>query len=339
MMEVMEEHLVEAVPATEDKRHDGVEDRPLALGVLGKEAVPPVRVVEVGEDNPGDGEARASRQRDGQQEAPALAQRAAQRVGAEEPDAAPEGREESLVLESVREPLLEKVLVALPAAAGIREVEPPEHGEQGSCVVGADEMPDGHQRNSQPAVPLVRPLLEVIEPGGRVPAKLAVDQEVHGARVVPVVLEDDLGPRQRDQIRERVGDVVLPLVGRERGAVDDIVQDVHILDHEHGEWQGKEEGGEVPVQTCRQHRAVRKDARALAHEDQRVDVPHVHHLLHRDLCEEERELCRHGVGLVGLREGPLALLALAIRPYRGGLVPLHHLLLGLVVVRQPRLER
>ena len=135
-----------------------------------------------------------------------------------------------------------------------------------------------------PPGPLQHPVLELLG----VPAELALVQQVHGGGVVPVVLQHELLPGQGEEVAEDVRDVALPLVGREGRAVHHVVVDVDVLDADVREGRAEAERARPPVVGERRQRAaVGQDHEALRDEDQREDVPHVHHLLRRDLREEE----------------------------------------------------
>ena len=60
VVQVMEEHLIETMFATQQEGHDPAEHWITAGGVLGQELVPPMGMVEVGEECPGDGEASSA---------------------------------------------------------------------------------------------------------------------------------------------------------------------------------------------------------------------------------------------------------------------------------------
>mmetsp|Transcript_2630 Transcript_2630/g.7044 ORF Transcript_2630/g.7044 Transcript_2630/m.7044 type:complete len:274 (+) Transcript_2630:655-1476(+) len=239
-MEVVEEHLVPAVLAAQHEGHDVVEQRPLPLRILRQEMVPRVRVGEVGDEHPRGREAAAREEGHGEHEAPALAERAAQRPGAQEPDARPEARDEERVLSSARQPLLPELLVALAPGTLVREVEVPLQREEGPGIIQANEVDERQQRAGEqeaegvdgegvlpvPPCPLQQPVLELLG----IPPELALLQEVHGARVVAIVLEHELLPGQREEIAEGMRDVLLPVMWRERGSVHYIVINVDVLD-------------------------------------------------------------------------------------------------------------
>ena len=91
MVKIMEEHLVEPVAATQQACHDPGEDGVAAVGVQGQELIPPMRVVEVGEEGPSNGEASAAGHSHRDEESPALRQRPSQRPSSQEPHAGPKG--------------------------------------------------------------------------------------------------------------------------------------------------------------------------------------------------------------------------------------------------------
>mmetsp|Transcript_100191 Transcript_100191/g.138026 ORF Transcript_100191/g.138026 Transcript_100191/m.138026 type:complete len:510 (+) Transcript_100191:310-1839(+) len=313
VVQVVEEHLVPAVLAAEDQGHGVVQHGPGALRVGGQELVPGVGVGEVRDEHPRRGVAEAREAGDGQHEAPALAEGTAQGPGAQEPDAGPEAGNEQRVLGTAREPLLVELLVALASGARVGEVEVPLDGEEGASVVETEEVDQGQHRAREhqaegvdregvllvPPGPLQQPILELL----RVPAELALVQQVDRAGVVAVVLQHELLPGQREEVAEGVGDVALPLVGREGRAMHHIVVDVDVLNGDVREGQAEDQCAGPPVLGEEGQRdGVGAHHQALRHEDQRQDVPHVHHLLGGDLREQERKLGWHGVRLVGRRE-------------------------------------
>mmetsp|Transcript_94200 Transcript_94200/g.288187 ORF Transcript_94200/g.288187 Transcript_94200/m.288187 type:complete len:507 (+) Transcript_94200:309-1829(+) len=310
VVHVVEEHLVPAVPAAQEEGHGRVHPGPRAVGVRGQELVPPMRVVEVRNENPSRGEPPTGPARHGEEERIAIRQRFAHAPRAQQPHGSPEEGGPSHVLDAGGQPLRVEGLVALAARARVREAAPPKEGEEHARVAGPDEVPERDQRHRQPAVPLEGPLLEDVQPARRVPAELPVVQQVEGGVVVPVVLHDDVHPRQVDEVCQGVRDVVLPLVRREGRAVDHVVQDVHVLDAQHDHEEDVDRRAHAPAQGREpQQGPVHHDVQHLQHEDQRVDVPHVHLLLRADLREHERQLRRHGVGDVRGGDGPLGLLA------------------------------
>mmetsp|Transcript_76205 Transcript_76205/g.191833 ORF Transcript_76205/g.191833 Transcript_76205/m.191833 type:complete len:291 (+) Transcript_76205:347-1219(+) len=290
----MEEHLVPAVPATQKEGHGGMDLRPSPVWVGGQELVPPMRVVEIGDEDPSRGEAAAAEARDDGHELPAVAQRLPHAQGAEQPNAAPEEGGPSHVLHTHRQPLLVELLVALAARARIGELAPPEDGEEAARIARPGVVPEGHQRHGEPAIPLPSPLLENVEPTSGIPAELAMVQQVKGGVVVPVVFHDDIHPGQGPEVRKGVSDVVLPLVRREGGAMDHIVQDVHVLDAEGDHDKAEDCRGHTKADPDAgpviQHGPIQHNVEALRDEDQGVDVPHVHLLLRADLREHERQV-------------------------------------------------
>mmetsp|Transcript_91402 Transcript_91402/g.232555 ORF Transcript_91402/g.232555 Transcript_91402/m.232555 type:complete len:279 (-) Transcript_91402:86-922(-) len=242
VVHIVEEHLIPTVPATQQKGHGGVQRGPSAFGVGCQELVPPMRVVEIRDEDPSRREANAAEHRDYRNELPTLAERPAHAPRAQHPDGAPQAQQERDVLHTKREPLRVERLIALAGRTGVRESAPPQKRKETAGVAGSGKVPEWHQGHREPTVPLRSPLLQDVEPTCGVPAELAVVQEVERRVVVPVVFHDDVHPRQRDEVREGVRDVTLPLVRREGGAVDDVVQDVHILDAERNH-DGSEDRG------------------------------------------------------------------------------------------------
>mmetsp|Transcript_78358 Transcript_78358/g.171756 ORF Transcript_78358/g.171756 Transcript_78358/m.171756 type:complete len:295 (-) Transcript_78358:335-1219(-) len=287
-----------------------MEHRPCSLRVAGQEFVPHVGMVHVGDEDPGQGEAQSEEERDSEGELPAIDERPVQAPGAQQPHQSPQGQHEDDVLHSHWEPLVVEGLVALASRARVREVQPPEDGEDAASVVGTDPMPRQDQGHSQVAVPLSRPLLQSVEPVRRIPAELVVVQQVEGGVVVSVVLHDHVDPWDGNEVCEGMGNVGLPVVGREGGTMSHIVEDVDILDAQH--YQGSTNDASGPSkgqQLVLDHGPIQDDGQALQDEDQGVDVPHVHLLLWSDLREEECQVARHGFWDVGGGDGSLRGLA------------------------------
>mmetsp|Transcript_78360 Transcript_78360/g.171768 ORF Transcript_78360/g.171768 Transcript_78360/m.171768 type:complete len:295 (-) Transcript_78360:335-1219(-) len=287
-----------------------MEHRPCSLGVAGQEFVPHVGMVHVGDEDPGQGEAQSEEERDSEGELPAIDQRPVQAPRTQQPHAGPEGEDEGHVLHSHWEPLVVEGLVALASRARVGEVQPPEDGEDAASVVGTDHVPRQDQGDSQEAVPLSGPLLQIVQPICRIPAELAVVQQVEGGVVMSVVLHDDVDPRNGNEVGEGVGDVGLPIVGREGGTMSHIVENVDVLDAQN--YQGSADdacGPSKGKQLVLDHGPIQDDGQALQDEDQGVDVPHVHLLLWSDLREEECQVARHGFWDVGGGDGSLRGLA------------------------------
>mmetsp|Transcript_13435 Transcript_13435/g.32051 ORF Transcript_13435/g.32051 Transcript_13435/m.32051 type:complete len:218 (-) Transcript_13435:527-1180(-) len=201
MVNVMEEHLVPAVLATQDQGHDIVQHGPGASRILCKELVPGQRVGEVRDEHPGRRESNAGEEGNSEHEAPALAERTAQRVGAKQPDASPKGQDEGVVFHTTWHPLAPELLVALAAGTFIREMHPPLQGEQGSSVIQAEEVDHrdpwcGQQVLVPVGAPRTRPLLQSIVELFRIPTELALDEQIHRAGMVAVVLKHELLPGQ-----------------------------------------------------------------------------------------------------------------------------------------------
>mmetsp|Transcript_38392 Transcript_38392/g.103964 ORF Transcript_38392/g.103964 Transcript_38392/m.103964 type:complete len:257 (+) Transcript_38392:799-1569(+) len=220
MVQVVEQHLVEAGGATQNHGHHQAHDGVGSLRGASQEVVPHVRVVDVLEHHPCQGEADAARNGHGKEHAPALGNRTPHGVGAHHPDAPPESEEEEVVLQALPEPLRVEL------AEGLGEARVPLEREEGTGVRGADEVPEGHQGQRDPA------LLQDVEPPCGIPTELAVLEKIRRGRVVLHVLHDDVLPRDGELVRPSVGDVGLPIVRGERRPVDDIVQAVHVLDAE-----------------------------------------------------------------------------------------------------------
>ena len=270
-------------------------------------------MVEVGEECPGDGEASSASNGHRQEETPALREGPSKWPGAKEPHTGPKACYEKAMSETVRNPLAPEVLVALATCTLIWEVGVPKQREQSSSVIGTNPMPHRHQWHCQPAIPLVCPFLQDIQPSCWVPTELSVNQQVHCAGVVSLVLQHQLLPRQRKLISPAMSNVLLPVIRREGGTVENVVQNVDVLDHQRCHGHAKSCCSQVPIHVLGQHEAVGQDAGTLSTKECGVHVPHVQHLLRRDPSEEKLQLTRHRIRLVGRWEFPFALLALSIR--------------------------
>mmetsp|Transcript_49282 Transcript_49282/g.90903 ORF Transcript_49282/g.90903 Transcript_49282/m.90903 type:complete len:364 (-) Transcript_49282:125-1216(-) len=288
---------------------------PCALWVACKEVVPWVRVGEVRDEHPSGRVAAACSASHRNDKAPTLGQWPAKRPSAQQPHASPHAHDEAGVGKASGHPLLPELLVDFASWCLIWEVEVPLNCEEGTSVIQAKEVDEWQQGagDDQPKwvdgkgillvapSPLQESVLELL----RVPTELALLQEIHRARMVPVVLQDKLLPWQGEEVAEGVRKVLLPRVWGKSRSVHHIVVDIDVLDGEVGEWNAERERAKpIVVWEARQPRAVEHDEEALCHETERENVPHVHHLLWRDLREEERQLRWHGVRLVGCWEEP-----------------------------------
>mmetsp|Transcript_36010 Transcript_36010/g.58978 ORF Transcript_36010/g.58978 Transcript_36010/m.58978 type:complete len:457 (-) Transcript_36010:72-1442(-) len=313
VVDIVEQHLVPTVLATQDQRHHIVEDGPGASRVLCQELVPRQRVGEVGNEHPSQAEANTSKEGHGEHEPPSLAQGSAQRIGPQEPDAGPEAEHEAVVLHAPWDPLAPKVLVALATCTLIWEVHPPLQSEEGSSVVQAKEVDHRNPWHSQDVLvpvgaegpcPLLQSIVELLG----IPTELALDQQIHGAGVVAIVLQDELLPGQGEEIREGMSQELLKVVDGEGGPMHHVVIDVDLLDRDVGEGDAKAQGAAPPMlREGRQGRAVAQNHQHLSDEDGCQDVPHVDHLLWGNLGEQESQILRHRVWLVGGGKEPIGL--------------------------------
>merc|ERR1740121_2927698 len=282
------------VAATQQESHEGMHSRPCAIGICREELIPPVRMIEIRDEDPSGGEAGAREHCGPQHELPS-----SDAMRAEIPDRSPEDRQESHMLHSSRQPLFVHALVALSTWTCVWEPAPPQQREEAPCVAGTSEMPERHEWHSEPTVPLESPLLEDVEPRCGVPSELAVVQQVECGIVVPVVLHDDVHPRQGKEVGKWVRDVVLEVIRWEGDAVNHVVQDVDVLDGEADLKRAIDCSCHAPGDAiCRAkppRKIIEHDSCALRDEDQSVDVPHVHLLLGADLCEHEGQILRHRV--------------------------------------------
>ena len=145
-----------------------------------------------------------------------------------------------------------KLLVALAACTLIGEVHPPFQGKQRAGVVQAEEMDhrdewDGEQVLVPVRAPWPSPLLQgVVELLG-VPAELTLDEQVNRRGMMPVVLQDEFLPRERNKVSKWMRQEALPLVNRESGAMHHIVIDVNVLDGDVREWEPEAERAGPPV--------------------------------------------------------------------------------------------
>mmetsp|Transcript_43316 Transcript_43316/g.103243 ORF Transcript_43316/g.103243 Transcript_43316/m.103243 type:complete len:208 (+) Transcript_43316:541-1164(+) len=128
--------------------------------------------------------------------------------------------------------------------------------------------------------------------------------------MMPVVLQDKLLPRQRKKVRKGVSKEALPLVHRESGSVHDVVINVNVLDGDVRERDAEAQSAGPPeVREASQSCAVADHHQHLSEENCGKNIPHVDHLLRRDLGEEECKVLRHWVWLVRSREEPIGLQA------------------------------
>merc|ERR1719310_753703 len=114
-----------------------------------------------------------------------------------------------------------------------------------------------------------------------------MDQEINCAGMMFVVLHDNVRPWQADLVRPTVRNVHLPIVWREGGTMQDIVQDIDILDAKLPCWDPHDGCCQPPRTTKHQQEHVDNHASTLPNEDCGVYIPHVHHLLRRDPGEHE----------------------------------------------------
>ena len=136
MVQVMEEHLIETMFATQQECHHLAEHRVTAGGILRQELVPPMGMVKIGEERPGDGEASSASNGHRQEETPALREGPSKWPGAKEPHTGPKACYEKAMSETVGNPLAPEVLVALATCTLIWEVSIPKQSEQTSSVIG-----------------------------------------------------------------------------------------------------------------------------------------------------------------------------------------------------------
>jgi len=136
VVQVMEEHLIETMFATQQEGHDLAEHRITAGWILRQELVPPMGMVEVGEERPGDGEASSASNGHRQEETPALREGPSKWPGVKEPHTGPKACYEKAMTETVGNPLAPEVLVALTSCTLIWEVGVPKESEQTSSVIG-----------------------------------------------------------------------------------------------------------------------------------------------------------------------------------------------------------
>jgi len=197
MMYIMEKHLVPAGAAAKDNSHSSVEQRPRPIRIIRKEAVPRQRMCEIRDEHPGKREANAAANRYGHHEPPALGQRSVKRVCAHQPNACPDGRDEALMVDTARQPLFPELLVAFATGGTIREVTIPLESKEPTGVVEADEVDERdewHRKHEQ--VSFVSPLLHEIMDLFRIPTEFTLEEQILGTRMVPIVLEDEVLPRQ-----------------------------------------------------------------------------------------------------------------------------------------------
>ena len=124
MVDIMEQHLVPTMLATQHQGHDIVQHGPSATWVLCQELVPGEGVGEVGDEHPSRRETNTSEEGHGEHEPPSLAQWPTQRICAKEPHANPQTQHEAVVLQASRYPFIPEVFVAFATCAFIWEVHP-----------------------------------------------------------------------------------------------------------------------------------------------------------------------------------------------------------------------
>jgi len=331
VVHIVEEHFVPAVLTSQHKSHEVVQDGPSTSRVLRQELVPRQRMREVGNEHPSCREANASKEGHREHEAPTFSQGPAKRQGSKKPNASPQREHEGVVLQAARHPFGPELFVALPARALIWEMAPPLQGEETSSVVQAEEVDDWNPWHRQDVlVPVLShvtsPLLQGIVKLFWVPAKLSLHQQVDSAGMVPVVLQDELLPRKREEVCEGMCEILLPIVDRKGCAVHDVMVDVNVLDSDVGERDAKEQrAGPPEIWQEGQGSAVAKDHEALGDKDQREHIPHVHHLLRRDLGEQKSQVLRHRVWLVRCWKKPVGLYTSVLVVF----LKLQHLVLAL----------
>jgi hypothetical protein len=150
MVNVVKKHLIPAVSATKDERHNAVEAWPAALWVTLEEMVPSMRMSEVSDKHPSRREAESGETRNSEHESPRSCNRVrlpgttkpsvrADKISIR-PNARPQSYDEAAVLETARQPLLPKLLVALARTGSIGKRTVPFARKEGSCVVETEEM-------------------------------------------------------------------------------------------------------------------------------------------------------------------------------------------------------
>mmetsp|Transcript_7235 Transcript_7235/g.13049 ORF Transcript_7235/g.13049 Transcript_7235/m.13049 type:complete len:259 (-) Transcript_7235:576-1352(-) len=236
VVHIVEEHLVPALSSSESERHDSVEARPCAIWVLCQEVVPWKRMVEVCDQHPCEAVSAAGGTGDGKHKPPALHRIHVVDEAAESPDARPAEEHEGVVLDAPREPLLVELLVAFATTCLVRKMHPPFTGKHEACIIEAEEVEDwnqGHREEQAPSsIPLaarsylLKPVLKLF----RIPTEFALFQEVNRAGMMPIVLENELLPWQRNEISKRMCEELLKLVRRESCAMHHIVINVDVLD-------------------------------------------------------------------------------------------------------------
>lgn len=243
-------------------------------------------MVEVHNEDPSRGKAGTVHSRDGEHELPTSKWGAA----SEQPHATPKPPNKEQMLGSTWEPLGPEIRVALSTWALRGEVEEPQTHEQRPCVVGSKEMPRDNQRHCKPAV-FVWP----IQPIRGVPSKPAVDQEIDSTRVMLHVFHDNICPRQTEEVRPTMRDVVLPPIWWESGTMEHVMKNVHVLDAKLPKRDTNEScrKPEWYSLTVIEHYCINDRAQALTDEYCSVPLPHVHHLLRCDFAKHESKILRH----------------------------------------------
>ena len=223
-MDIVEQHLIPAVLPTDSKSHDVVQLWPGPRRVILQKLVPRKGMRKVGDKHPGEGEAHTCRARHRKNESPTFAQWPTQRPCSQEPNTGPQPKDNGVVLHTSRHPFCPEFLVAFPASISFRETHPPLKGKEKACVIESEEVNHRDPGDSQQVLVPVWPhgscpLLQCIVELLGVPTELTLDEQVHSACMMPGMLQDELFPRQRYEVAERM---------RDKPAASDHVRDAMI---------------------------------------------------------------------------------------------------------------
>merc|ERR1719321_124427 len=105
MVKVVEEHFVPTMTATKDEGHNCVKFGPSAVGVLRQKPIPRQGMSEVGDEHPCQAEASATCDGHRDHKFPAICQSVVRHKRPDQPDDCPASQNESIVVETARQPL------------------------------------------------------------------------------------------------------------------------------------------------------------------------------------------------------------------------------------------
>lgn len=195
---------------------------------------------EIGDEHPCERETDTAEKIHRYHEPPPFAERPVEGECADKPDACPDARNERLVVEAARQPFAPELLVALATATTVWEAHIPLYCEECPRIVETSEVNErNHRHGDEVTYPSFSPLLEVVMDFLRVPTEFALLEQIVCASMVPVVLENEVFPWQRDEISKAMRDVLLPPIRWESRSVHHIMTAINILDVQVGEGETK----------------------------------------------------------------------------------------------------